>query len=201
MERRKFMIGIGSLAAGGAAAMGTGAFETQEANRQLRVKVKRDQNGAIQLLPIGDFAQEGGTNARTLSLKFDQQNDDALTEYGPQFRIGNKGGNAQPNEDFEVWITVELGNTVQSSENKGEDGNRIVALDTTGGKQLNNVTNSKPSNPEVLGQGNSVDVEVTVDTRGLKNHKPSVSYDGDDSNDDYVLIKQMTIHTERVTQT
>ena len=33
MDRRKFVIGVGSLAAGGAAAMGTGAFSAASMNR------------------------------------------------------------------------------------------------------------------------------------------------------------------------
>jgi hypothetical protein len=194
MKRRKFVVGLGSLAAGGAAAMGTGAFESQEAVRQGRVKVKNDENAAIQLTPIGDYASIGGTNGRTLQVKFDLQNDRAFTEYGEQFRIGNRNNPANPDEDYEVWITVQsdvFDRNEGIAQSGGQPTDRIVALDTDGGQQLNNVTNSKPSSPPVIGPGDSVDVEVTVDTRDLKNLRPNYS-------SDFVLVKSMTVHTERV---
>ncbi|MFC5277180.1 hypothetical protein ACFPM1_00150 [Halorubrum rubrum] len=50
MERRKFMIGIGSLAAGSAAATGTGAFTTASASRSVSVNVSGDEGSKIGLM-------------------------------------------------------------------------------------------------------------------------------------------------------
>jgi len=49
MERRKFVIGLGSLAAGGAAATGTGAFTTVEAERNMSVARVGDQSAYLGL--------------------------------------------------------------------------------------------------------------------------------------------------------
>jgi hypothetical protein len=190
MDRRKFLAGLGSLAAGGAAAMGTGAFASQEAVRGSKVKLKSDRNAAIKLIPTGDYAKIGGTNGRTLRLKFRLQNDDALTEYGEQFSIGNREQPSNPDEDYETWITLDLN---ALSNNEDNEGGRIIAFDTSEGDQLNNVTNSKPSSPPVIGPGESVDVAVTVDTRYLKNQ--GLSY-----GDKEKLVNTMTVHTERVDQ-
>jgi hypothetical protein len=46
MKRRKFVVGLGSLAAGGAAAMGTGAFTTGEVPRSSTVRVSNDDTDA-----------------------------------------------------------------------------------------------------------------------------------------------------------
>lgn len=54
MERRKFLIGAGSLAAGSAAAMGTGAFTSVEANRTVNVKVAGDANAYLGLSKTTD---------------------------------------------------------------------------------------------------------------------------------------------------
>ena len=42
MQRRKFVLGMGSLTAGGAAAIGSGAFQTVEAERQVKVELADD---------------------------------------------------------------------------------------------------------------------------------------------------------------
>lgn len=49
MERRKFVIGLGSLAAGSAAATGTGAFSAMSATRGASINVVNDANGLIAL--------------------------------------------------------------------------------------------------------------------------------------------------------
>jgi len=47
MERRKFVIGLGSLAAGGAAATGTGAFSAMTADREANIDVVNDEAGLL----------------------------------------------------------------------------------------------------------------------------------------------------------
>ena len=47
MERRKFLIGAGSLAAGGAAALGSGAFTSVKADRTVTVSTAPDSNALL----------------------------------------------------------------------------------------------------------------------------------------------------------
>jgi hypothetical protein len=55
MQRRKFLIGMGSLAAGGAAAMGTGAFTSATlADRAVTVGVDSDSSSQVGLLAGDD---------------------------------------------------------------------------------------------------------------------------------------------------
>jgi len=54
MERRKFVIGLGSLAAGGAAATGTGAFSAMTADRSADINVVDDTGGLVSLHPEGE---------------------------------------------------------------------------------------------------------------------------------------------------
>jgi len=51
MERRKFVIGAGSLVAGGAAATGTGAFSAASMDRESNIDVVNDASGLIGLVP------------------------------------------------------------------------------------------------------------------------------------------------------
>ena len=65
MERRKFLIGAGSLAAGGAAALGSGAFTSVEADRDVTVEVTGDASALLGITPAdtpnGDaYADDSG---------------------------------------------------------------------------------------------------------------------------------------------
>jgi hypothetical protein len=52
MQRRKFVVGLGSLAAGGAATVGTGAFSKSSSERDATIQVaENDRLGAIKLAP------------------------------------------------------------------------------------------------------------------------------------------------------
>jgi hypothetical protein len=55
VKRRKFVIGLGALAAGSGAAMGTGAFSSASIeDRSVNVAVNNDMNSQIALVPGGD---------------------------------------------------------------------------------------------------------------------------------------------------
>lgn len=128
MERRKFMIGIGSLAAGGAAATGTGAFSTVETERDANIAVRNDNssNANLQLSASGlDYwSDRGESNGKSpyaqnsgpqLVLNFDGEdnsdnnnlssssalNNDATTTIPAVFQMQNNG----PNE-VQVGIDV-----------------------------------------------------------------------------------------------
>ena len=51
MRRRKLLIGLGSLAAGGAAATGTGAFTSVDADRSVDVAVAEDSDAFLRIVP------------------------------------------------------------------------------------------------------------------------------------------------------
>ncbi|MBX0286116.1 hypothetical protein [Haloarcula salinisoli] len=53
MDRRKFLIGVGSVAAGGAVVSGTGAFTAARANRESTIGVTNDSDAFV-ALQVGD---------------------------------------------------------------------------------------------------------------------------------------------------
>ena len=100
MERRKFVIGLGSLAAGGAAAMGSGAFSSARAERNITVETAGDVDAYLGLDASESVYAEQTNN--TLELQFDGsnsgQNGDGLnanadTVFQNVFRIENQGTN------------------------------------------------------------------------------------------------------------
>lgn len=115
MQRRKFVLGMGSLAAGGAAAMGTGAFSSVDADRDMTVQVEGDQSAYLQLTSQSEYASQGDDG--TLDISFDNNdhggeglNNNADTAFTDVFRIENKGTN-----EVKVWIDLtEINNSLSS---------------------------------------------------------------------------------------
>jgi hypothetical protein len=114
MQRRKFIVGLGSLAAGGAAAMGTGAFTSVSANRQVAVQVEEDA-AAYLGVDTGLKSSTNDVHATTngsgeLILDFDENNNggsgvnrDAVTTFDQVFKLLNRNG--QP---INVWFEHDI---------------------------------------------------------------------------------------------
>lgn len=98
MQRRKFLTGVGALAAGSAAAVGTGAFTSVRAERNINVAVAGDNEAYLALdASVSDYAEETGN---TLELQFDGSNSgqngqglnaNADTTFQNVMRIENQG--------------------------------------------------------------------------------------------------------------
>jgi len=106
MERRKFVVGLGSLAAGGAAVMGSGAFSEVQANRDIEVAVEDDADAFLKLEPHsgpnGASAEETG-DPGTIEFNFDDTatgvggnglSDEAFYNFEDVFVIRNRGTQA-----------------------------------------------------------------------------------------------------------
>jgi hypothetical protein len=99
MQRRKFIAGVGSLAAGAAAVTGTGAFTSVSADRTVSVNVEDDQDAYLQLRPTSDADFATTDSNSVLKMDFsgvngqtgDGVNANATTGFGPEFTIRNNG--------------------------------------------------------------------------------------------------------------
>ncbi|MEA5407815.1 hypothetical protein VB773_09725 [Haloarculaceae archaeon H-GB2-1] len=86
MQRRKFLVGMGSLAAGGAAAMGTGAYDGVAAKRTVSVDLKGDAAANLVLDPT---SEQAFYNNGQLELAFDDLNANARNRFHDVFTIEN----------------------------------------------------------------------------------------------------------------
>lgn len=105
MNRRNVLIGLGTVAAGGGAVFGSGAFSTVEADRTVSVATVGDASAILSLDP-NDSGGSSYTSASsigsdsTLQLNFDSLgsssglNVNAETTFDPIFRLINNGQNA-----------------------------------------------------------------------------------------------------------
>ncbi len=91
MERRKFVLSVGALAAGGSLTLGTGAFSSVEAERDVAVNVADDASAYLGIQPgdgpNGNYVDTTDSDALAINLTGDNDNiDDGLA--------GGKGLNA-----------------------------------------------------------------------------------------------------------
>lgn len=119
MERRKFVVGLGALASGSAAAMGTGAFTSVEADRGINVDTASDANAFLGLQQVSgspNSTEYTDTEGDTLTIftPDDVQgsgfNLDATTRIDELFKIRNQSSQTQY-----VWLDL------INSENAPED--------------------------------------------------------------------------------
>ncbi|WP_256297248.1 DUF1102 domain-containing protein [Haloarchaeobius salinus] len=159
MERRKFIAGVGSLAAGGAAALGTGAFTSVSATRDIDVEVADDASAYLRLEGTGGANSEyvtddgdGGTLAINLdssnatSAGGDGVNPDAVTQIDDLFVIENQG-----TQEVDVSLS------------KTGDNSSLVKFYTDSNAYDGN---SIGSNSVTLSTGSSVTVSIEIDTEG-----------------------------------
>ncbi|MDH5018894.1 hypothetical protein [Halobacterium rubrum] len=122
MQRRKFIAGMGSLAAAGAAGIGTGAFTSVQAERDITIETAGDASAYLGISPDSDSpnAQYASTSDDgTVSLDFTSNeknsdtglNDEAKVNIEDVLEITNNG--TQP-----VYVTVMV---EDSSGNTGRD--------------------------------------------------------------------------------
>jgi hypothetical protein len=92
MQRRKFLIGLGSLAAGGAAATGSGAFSAMSASRESDINVVTDDQGLVALRP-GDAAGDRVylTDGGELKIDFTSDEGGQGVNVNSRYQIGYFG--------------------------------------------------------------------------------------------------------------
>jgi len=159
MQRRKFITGVGSLAAAAVAVTGTGAFTNVTAARNVDVAVADDASAYLRLEGTGGANSEYVTddgNGGTLSIDLDSKNatssggdgvnPDAVTQIDDLFDIENQGTQA-----------------VEVSLSKTGDNSSLVKFYKDGNAYSGD---SIGSSPVTLGTGSSVTVSIEIDTVG-----------------------------------
>ena len=139
MNRRNVLIGLGAVAAGGGALLGTGAFSQVEADRSVTINTTGDGSALLQL-EVNDTQYNGltdssgsGTNGETtIGIQLDQINDDAVTDFDGALTVTNNGNNE---------VTLEIDDS------------------SVDGVTIDNFTSP-------LASSSSTDADITIDTTG-----------------------------------
>ncbi|MFC4247264.1 hypothetical protein ACFOZ7_09685 [Natribaculum luteum] len=116
MERRKFVLSVGALAAGGSLTLGTGAFSSVEAERDVAVNVADDASAYLGIQPgdgpNGNYVDTTASNALAINLTGDNDNigdglaggeglnANAITGIADIFQVQNQG-----TQEIELQVT------------------------------------------------------------------------------------------------
>jgi len=145
MNRRNVLVGLGAVAAGGGAVLGTGAFSSVQADRQVAVTTAGDGSALLGLSV--DTSYNGissdsptGTNSETIiDINLDDINDDAVTTFDAALTVDN-GGSDQVSLNIDTsnleGITFTPGSSTLDADDGADGGpdetNVNVKVDTTG---------------------------------------------------------------------
>ncbi len=146
MKRRKLLAGLGSLAAGGAAAMGTNAFAVEAFDRDARGEIVNDADAYLSLEP-GQYSTTN-TSDGELDINLDRLNQNARTVLEDVFYIRNTGSGS-------VVVSV---NDVTGKQ--GETINGAPVTSGGGGDLINNPPTLTP------GDRIGVGIDITTDDAG-----------------------------------
>ncbi|MCU4751893.1 hypothetical protein OB919_07840 [Halobacteria archaeon AArc-curdl1] len=132
LNRRNVLIGLGTIVAGGGAALGTGAFSSVEATRTVDVTTTGDAGGLVGLNITGALEGEDGD---TIEFDLDNLNVDAVTRFEDAFTVTNNRENAGD----EIDLTIEDGDGVVTTDNAGGEGTGMYFETDTIPDDLNNI--------------------------------------------------------------
>jgi len=203
MKRRKFIIGAGSIAAGSAAAIGTGAFTSVEADRGVTVNVAGDESALLALAPCDTGSYPNGEYASIqdgqFTLDIPNLNGNAFTRIDNVFRVTNQG--TQP---VVIYFQEHGGNTVavdigakaeeldtgpydEGTSGEGIDGDDVFDVSGPGGPGYGN-------NGIKLDDGNSIRLGVYADTSDGNVNDGVNESGGSGITGDVELWNSLTVH-------
>lgn len=138
MNRRNVLIGLGGVAAGGGALLGSGAFSQVEAGRSVNLGTEGDASAQLGIAVNESAGLSNSASGDSVVLEFTDLNDQATTTFAGGLTITNNNSNNQISftvNGIPSWLTVE----------------------TAGGTDLG-------SNSLTIGTNSSVDLTLKVDT-------------------------------------
>jgi hypothetical protein len=128
LNRRATLAGIGGLAIGGGALLGTGAFTSVEAERTVQVQTAGDASAFLGLDPVGTFAEQNGDTVEILldgaavNASGGGVNENALSVFDGQVQVTNQGGGvvSSLNFDFTYGGTAPSPDTIKVTSGTAE---------------------------------------------------------------------------------
>jgi hypothetical protein len=134
MNRRQALIGIGSLAVGSGAALGSGAFTSVEANRDVTLQTSGDSSAYLSLVGDDEYISNDGTGDSVLTIDLGAGtpgsgfNNDAITEVAGIVEISNS---AADSSSFDIGFPDGSGGQIGSKTVTIGDGSGSVVADVT----------------------------------------------------------------------
>jgi len=191
-NRRKFITGLSALAAGSAAAVGTGAFTSTQADRDLTVAVADDASAYLGLEPAGSansnaYASVGSNGQVSLDLSSTGNggtglNKNAETRIDELLIVSNQG-----TQTVNVWVDIGLGNVsgIDNSDLYFFPGDATdTRLNNGAGSETDEVLALTPGESATLGLFADIGDVSSVDTTVTAEVNANVDAGGSETVDD-----------------
>ena len=179
MNRRKALIGIGSLAVGSGAALGSGAFTSVTADRTVNVSVAGDGSAFLGLSPTSNSGSFATTSNGTVELNLDGSsnsnsdglNFNAVTTIDPLLTATNNGTSS-----VDFYVSPQSGSSASVATVNGVDVLSVPVTDSSSNnvgplylKFLDSGDNSIVSSDgtnfvSIAGSAGSEDLTLEIDT-------------------------------------
>ena len=139
MNRRNVLVGLGTIVAGGGAALGTGAFSSVSADRTVGVSVADDSDAllSLDLTETYNGISDGNESAdNAIEISIDSLNENATTTFDSVLEISNGGSetvelsieNVPAALTFKYDTDTDLESTDKELVPEGESGDNSVEL-------------------------------------------------------------------------
>ena len=187
MERRKFLIGLGSATVGGSALLGSGAFTRVEAQRRVKIEVAEDPDAYLGLDGCVDSPNSSYTrldDSGHLEVEMSPENpteaggqginSDSFTYFDDVFEIRNQGKQAVC-----IWIEAEPNPELEDPPEEYADEPRIAFYNSEQDDFL-----VEPDESYLLGVGERKCVGIRTMTKGL------------DAGDQLIENNEIVIHAD-----
>ncbi|ELY41889.1 hypothetical protein C496_08841 [Natronorubrum tibetense GA33] len=137
------LVGLGTIVAGGGAALGTGAFSSVEAERNVEIEVAGDQSAVLGLEITNDTLSGGESgDGSDDQIKFDPEenlNQNSITTFDDALKITNNGSEnvnvdiheAVLGEDLDDGNSLVTDNGTETGMNFIDDSNDLTELSDT----------------------------------------------------------------------
>ena len=177
MNRRNVLIGLGAVAAGGGALLGTGAFSTVEAERTVSLSAADDNNANVELSvdETSNAITDSGSN--TINIDGENLNYDAITTVNGALTI-TVSSNATG--DYEVDLLDSIGGSSVSkgSANRSSGDDDMQFVSNAGASD--SVTDGGSGGFSAVSPGESVKYDVTFNLLGdTESSDVTVPFSGD----------------------
>lgn len=164
LNRRNVLVGLGTIVAGGGAALGTGAFTSVEAERDIEINIANDESSALLGLEAGD-SEYITTDGGLLQVDLPNLNQNAETRIENAFIITNNshGGSDKIDEEDEYIMTVhaEADDGDENGEIVGND--KVVQFKADDDDILAYEEDVEPNELELSKAGDSEYVDIVID--------------------------------------
>jgi len=163
MNRRKVLVGLGTIVAGGGVAFGSGAFSTVSAERTVDASTTGDASGYVGITGDDEYISDDSSSG-TLTINLgtpgsESFNPDATTELDGVINVTN---NTQEQEDVDVGVRNSGETSKQSQTTINLSGAQVTfTVDPTPDDDTNDTSGGSIA---TISSGGSAEIDVTVDT-------------------------------------